>query len=427
MLADGQTVNMGTQTAVVDDTRDDDTVPFSPFSTKTTPEINQECQKVPMMNRTFFARRSWNSFLNLIIFFDREGNEIGYVQSWLMDWRNPFGFPGASLYLKAHVEAAHKGEFGEPTENAYGWTSSNEAPLQLNVTQQAILEAHAEHLRDSGTNAYDVETHEAGRLSLGRFSHRPVAYITGKEDPSGEFLDQLKYFFGGAFIDQVQIKDCKDELLFKTKDNKVSIAGDKVQADSQFETSQTEAANKIVISDFTAPVPVELATMEQKAPCSPFPPFCAQMGLLNWVFHKDEWEGQITEPGYAETINSGSVNVELTSGAATDMRFLLLYSSFLFSNTRWSPVMWYVAWGSLIFLIMALCGCCKCCPCPFWPFRGHMKQDFYILDPESEHLMKTVESESPQESPKSGMFNCCSRKGGGRQIGVTIPGEKGHH
>lgn len=58
------------------------------------------CMIPPLMPQTWFAERKFFSFWNTIALKDRHDNEWAYIETNLFDWANPFGFPGANMYLK---------------------------------------------------------------------------------------------------------------------------------------------------------------------------------------------------------------------------------------------------------------------------------------------------------------------------------------
>jgi len=81
VLAHGQTVVNAGPVSVSNIDGESNNVPLAPFGQKKSPD-EAKCAKTPMMPKTFFAKRKFSAFQNMIIFSDRYGKEFGYVQSW---------------------------------------------------------------------------------------------------------------------------------------------------------------------------------------------------------------------------------------------------------------------------------------------------------------------------------------------------------
>jgi len=106
------------------------------------------------------------------------------------------------------------------------------------------------------------------------------------------------------------------------------------------------------------------------------------------------------------------MNVEITDGASTSMEFLALYTAYMYSNTRWSPLMFYIGWaGAILFCCGCGHGCRICCKKSSKAADGYGKA---ALE-ETQTLMKSARSEA--EEPKSNPWACCSRKTG-RSVGL---------
>jgi len=361
-----------------------------------------------MMPTTFFAKRKWASFLNMIVFTDRFGKEFGYVQSWFIDWKNPFGYPGASFYLKALPSQPRQGVWRlDPTKGTYGWAAPTPAPEGAEgegLSEQDIWEQKQAYMRRHGTNSYDVENQAFLSHWYGNTENRLLAYITGQHS------DQP---FGEPFKDHMYISDCRDKKKMEAHDGSITVhhAG----KDAQFYTKRRNTENLMVISDFSTPT-IELVRVGMKEPCWPFPPFCAQMGMFNWFLYGNEWEGQIVQPGYNQTVGNGFLGIQMTDGAATDMRFLALYSSYQFSNTRWSPLMlllWHLA------VISCCCGCCRCCFFVGPAARKKAEEEYRSALEEREKLMKTMEAEDKKETEGERGWACGTACGRGRTVAPT--------
>lgn len=343
-----------------------------------------DCSHSPPMPPTFFAKRRFGSLLNTIDFSDQFGREFGYVESWFIDWKNPFGYPGASFYLKTITT-----------------TGDRVGSWKLNPGQK-------ESVPNPSANA-------AGVQGTSEKKHQLLASMNGKHAPP----------VGSPTSDEMYVKDCNGVQKFEA--GKKNIHVHKAGKDAQFFTKQVDAENSLVITDFNVPT-IELMRAFMSSSCVPFPPFCAQMGKFNWLIYGSEWEGQIVKPGYNVTAANATLGVAMTDGAATDMRFLALYTSYQFSNTRFSPLMFIV-------VNLVLCVCCvcfiRCCFCEY-RYRSNSNAASSTAQ-EKERLMSTIESpkehnahEAPKEKPpSSGLWNCCSRKGGGG--GRTVSAAPTHH
>lgn len=368
--------------------------------------LNQKCADPPPMPRTFFAKRKWASFLNRVIFYDRFGKEFAHVETHFLDWKNPFGYPGASFFLKALPTEARQGLYRlNPQKGEDGWAAPTPAPgvAAAGPAEEANSTAwdmHQQWVRKHGSASYDVETENAFlHKTYGQSQNRLVASIHTKPSDKNNFFET-------ALSENMLITDCKGHHKFEVygEDDHGTIGRHNAgKNDAQYYTKRRNTENSVIISDFSSPT-VELVRLHMSNPCSPFPPFCQQMGIWNWFIYNLKWGGEIVQPGYNETVGNGFIFVQMTDGAATDMRFLALYSSYQFSNTRWSPLMFIVMWT--LFLI-GICCCCRCC-CNCC--RGAEKKVEEEKE-EAEKLMETVEGELKGEEKKSSIFDCCSRKG----------------
>lgn len=241
-------------------------------------------------------------------------------------------------------------------------------------------------------------------------THTMAAFMVGShEGPTGS-----------PFADDMTIRDCRGRATAKAFHGKLIFREAK---DSRYYQERHNTENVLVVRDLGTP-PTDLVRITNKEPCRPFPPFCAGMGDYNWAIHGSEWMGEILNYG-KETTMAGltkvfgpetSLKITSGSGQADDMRFLFLYSSYQFSNTRWSPLM-NIIW-TILFLAPLVC-CCWCCirccqPSP----PGEAASVGY--KGEQETLMQTIESEREglkKTQANSGFFACCSRRGG-REVAV---------
>merc|ERR1712205_131191 len=84
------------------------------------------------------------------------------------------------------------------------------------------------------------------------------------------------------FSDHVYVKDCKGKLKFEANQGKIRDDTSK-GTDAQYHLARKDTENSVIISDFSTPVQ-DLVRISMKEPCNPFPPFCQQMGMWNWLF-----------------------------------------------------------------------------------------------------------------------------------------------
>jgi len=366
-------------------------VPFSPFGQKHAGE-NHKCRKVPSMPKTFYFKRKFASLTNTIILSDHSGKELGYVQSWLLDWKNLFGFPGASFYLHAPPAAPVAGEFSlHPKAGADGWASANQATLAKDVNDQTLLDASLQTQRRQGGGAFRTENVGA---KGGKADNRLVASMTGKRDLSGVFSNEM------------HITDCQGKPLFTAGENNIKVhdAG----KDAKWRTKRSNSANQLFILDEATPAS-EIAEITMEQPCWPFPPFCQHMGKFDWTAHGYEYQGEILAPNFNADLSTGGMEIETAGGAGTDMRFLALYSAYQFSNTRWSPLMLYVGYALLVLFCIGCCGLARClvrCIC------GDGKK----VAEKSKHAEETKTLIQKEEPKKDSIWACCSRKQGPRVV-----------
>jgi len=315
------------------------------------------------MPKRFTAKRKWASFRNIVLFEDQDWIEFGWVHNWLIDWKNPFGFPGADFYLKALPDNGKTGTWRmHPKPGLFGWASQvrNGDSTDNLHGPQSVWSARNEYQRKHGNDNYDVENQKNFlRATYGTTQDRLLAYMHGEHNPKW-FFD---WFGGNPFAEHMYIKDCRDEKKMEANDHSIYLqhAG----RDAQYYTTVKNEENTLHIADFSIPTR-EIVRLRMKAPCVPFPPFCQQMGAENWFIHNQKWSGEITQPGYNESLGNNIIGIHEEASGATDMRFLALYSTFQFSNTRWSPIM---EWLWLIIDILFCICCCQCCfCCSFCPF-----------------------------------------------------------
>lgn len=341
-----------------------------------------QCAVMPRIPQTFVAKRRFFSFLNTIVFEDRHGNEFGFVESWLGDKKNLFGFPGASFYLKAAPTDGDDGLF-----NLEGPTAGQDGTFESSpVTNQ-------------GEGAQGESTWGSFFRSVrGDQNHRLAGFMVGNQEPPN----------GRPWLDQMEIRDCKGDVTAKAEDGALIIRG---AIDAQYHQRRTNTENEVVVEDLGQP-PQELVRITMKEPCKPFPPFCAQMGVWNWFLHGYSWEGRIMRPGSSNTMAGlgAMLDIQVSSGAAEDVRFLTLYSAYQFSNTRWSPFMNWIWW--ILFFSPIVC----CCWRSWWGCWRLGDSPKVEQQEETQKLMQTQEVEMgtkvPEEKQSTGGFMaCCSRRG----------------
>lgn len=197
------------------------------------------------------------------------------------------------------------------------------------------------------------------------------------------------------------IRDCQGQAIAKAFDGRLMFRNAK---DSTYEQKRSNTENALIIRDLGNP-PTDLIRITMKEPCRPFPPFCAQMGMWNWFIHGYTWQGDLLTPGWQQNMG-GFIGISMSSGEAEDMRFLTLYSTYTFSNIRWSPFMTY------FFLACLLCGCGCCCYCCCW---RSSEPEPEAKNEETMKLMQTkeIECEAPvvEKQPAPSLLACCSRRG----------------
>lgn len=369
------------------------------------PTSKNKCVEVPMMPTTFTAKRKFASFLNVIVFYDAKGEEFGFVESWMIDWKNPFGYAGASFYLKAPPKSPTQGIWAiDPLRGEDGWKLlATPAPASGDLKEEEadMWKKQEEYDREHGTkSAIAPGNHGFMHGIFGDHQNRLSAYITGDQGGSG---------VGSPFNDLMVVRDCQANVKFYAGDGEIREIESGV--DAKYEAKPANTENTLSIKDRGTPA-VELVRLIQKEPCSPFPPFCAQMGMWNWFLHGEQWEGQIVQPGYNQSVASSlGLTIKMTDGAATDIRFLTLYSAYQFSNTRWSPLMMIVM---NILLVGCCLGCCRCCFTEADSAKAAAAKLSQQAREETEMLMKTTEAQetqAQQQQKPDGWMACCSRRG----------------
>jgi hypothetical protein len=242
---------------------------------------------------------------------DRKNNEWGYVTSKFWDWSgNPFGYPGARLYLK----------------------------------------------RD-GANQRGLEPGNKGQAWKDQFLN-----VWGANEV---LLAESKMNF---MQDNSEIKDCKGGNVITTDNNQIFDAH-KAKAGYYLTSSDIER-NQAIMYDLSMP-PQALVRMEQSEPCSPFPPFCSRLDAFR-LFPAGKWDGEIVQKGYGQTLGT-VVSVTMAANGASDMRFLALYGVHLFAPTRFSPLVNWILFGLLVSCCCCGCTCTYKCLCgtgPVFPLFG---------------------------------------------------------
>lgn len=366
----------------------------------------EECAKMPAIPQIFHARRVFFSFFNTIVFTDRHNNEFGFVESWAGDSKNPLGFAGASFYLKAEPVPP-----ADSVWNMAGPTAGEDGTFNQPLTHEALAKNEQQMLGGDSAighgnlrNYDDQKTAtEAGRgwfdTILRAFStqnhHRLAAFMVG--DQSGGANPFAK-------ADVMTVRDCKGRAQVKAYDGKLIFRDAK---DAQYYQKVRNTENSLIVTDLGNP-PRDLVRVVQKQPCSPFPPFCAQMGMWNWFLHGTKWDGEVVVAGTNNDMSSllgadATMTVSMSSGEAEDMRFLTLYTAYQFSNTRWSPFMNWV-WVFLVVCPLLCCiyGCC--CRGGGSPPKAERE--------ETQKLMETKEAPKEKKEEKRTFMACCSRFGG---------------
>jgi len=303
------------------------------------------CAKLPMMPVRFIAKRKFFALLNTIVFYDQLGNELGIVQSRLIDWNNLYGYPGASFYVTAAPRAPDDGAGAinpKPSSNFYSIANSTR--------------------------------------------HRLVGSIIGSNaTPSA---------------DTVQIRDCHSKPRFSVNTGVVTSHGVRdstyYMSEGYYITTWSQR-NTLIFEDLGVPAQ-RMVELSMETPC--IPPFCSRMGPgAGFIWFGWSWKGRIVQRGYNQSVSAGLMSLQMTSGAATDMEFLALYSSFQFSNTRWAPLL------VVTFFVLLLAFCCTCiCGCCCTAAT--------LLDEPEEEAGEETERLLEEEEPAStSVFACCVRRG----------------
>lgn len=390
---EGLQVEQGTGSAF--SSQDDWAPGFAGSSTRSS------CVKMPAIPQIWTAERVFFSFFNTVKFMDRNGKEFGYVQSWASDWKNIFGYAGASFYLKTTESQGSDGiwRIDGPTTGEDGTFA--DSPL----TQEGLADNEQQMFGDTNLGQGSQVRQEQGRgwwdlLFRGTTDqhHRLAAFMVGSHEGP----------VGNPFKDDMTIRDCNGQAQVKVTDGKLVFRNAK---DARVIQQQRNTQNTLILRDSGEP-PMDLVRVTAKESCKPFPPFCAQMGQWNWFIHANEWEGHIVTPGSTNDMGSSIKNVipdltltvSMSSGESEDIRFLTLYSAYQFANTRWSPFMNWVWW--LLVVIPLFC-------CLFRCFCGSREEKPTTNIEETEKLMQTQEAqEKLPEKREGGFLACCSRRGG---------------
>lgn len=379
-------------------------------------EDEKECVKTPDMPALFYFKRKWAAFFNIIEVKDRYDHDIGFVQTWLFNWKDPFGYPGATFYLKSHKKKAKDGIWElHPQRGADGWGGNASSMTSLNLRRQ-------EELGDEEEEGFidKLKSFFFGNYGWSK-SNRFSGTITGKF---------------GFFNSDMSIMDCNgDEIVHawrmtaaqrwynsvfkKSKLNYLNdygtirnfVSGKEVKG-GRYYTKESATANVLTIQDNARPA-VDLARIDMPETCNPFPPFCAKMGTFAWFWYGDAWEGRIVQPGYNDTLGGlFDLSIRATAGSGTDMRFLTLYSAYQFSNTRWSPLM-----GLIVNIaILSCCGClCWSCCATAPPPKSEPREESEttkLIDAEMSGGGSIAEGIAASDQYTGSPWNCCTRRGG---------------
>merc|ERR1719272_1492268 len=157
---------------------------------------SSECVKMPQIPQIFRAKRTFFSFFNTIVFEDRHGKEFGFVESWFGDWKNPFGYPGASFFPKAEPSEGQDGvwNINGPTTGEDGTFAANDELTQEGLAQNEDDMFGTESQNGQTLNTNQVNNNQVQSENSGGFfehffrgfskndHHRLAAFMVGKHD-----------------------------------------------------------------------------------------------------------------------------------------------------------------------------------------------------------------------------------------------------
>lgn len=317
--------------------------------------FNQKvCPEVPLMPQRFILRRNFWGLRNTIEVRDRKGVLILTLRTKWFEWGHldrAWRFSGANLYKEK--EGALK----------RGW----------------------------GLNAFQTSDHEFMGSSSG------IPY-------------------------DLEIKDCNGVVTSKTGNvNQIySDAGMLNRAGFFTITTREPESNEAVIFGLGTDAEA-LVKFEQREPCWLWPmctslPDRGWLALAPWVAR--EWTGEVLQKGYGQQlgqfetgskVDGDGFSENMGANAATDMKFLALWSLHVFGATKFSPAQQWLMGLTSLFL-MTYC-CAHCC----FP----KKEPARILPVEEE----VYASSYPDGSMKySSPWNCCSRQKQSASYARTIQG-----
>jgi len=381
-------------------------------------QITKKCLKTPMMPQTFFAERRFASFLNTIVFSDHRGREFGYVKSWFMDWQNPFGYAGASFYMRVPDE--------DPADVGGVWTMDpDRATMSFEKSQEIGAMPETSAMTAAEAEVWEKKMNWDYRHGVGAKynGYWHVGSMHGVHDASSLLINTswAKIAAGHPQVDQMDILDCHGKLTTQAQNGELTSHS---YEDATYYVDQTGPANQLIFQDLSIPKQ-GVAELIMKAPCQPFPPFCAGMGMSGWFLYGSKWEGRITQQGYNVTTGISGLKEIVGAGAAADMTFLTLYSSYQYSNTRWSPLM-FILMNALLPLL-CLCCCIRHCFCTTASYTARKvapeEKGWHQVDEETQKLMTTKEWAEEWDhggwDPKptsTGLWGSCCRRPGGSTI-----------
>lgn len=426
--------------------------PVNTFSENTEAETDQKCVKhTPPLPEKFYAHRKFTSFFNTIVFKDMGGREFGFVESHFIDWKNPFGFPGATFYLKDTPALPRMGVWHmNATRGSYGWgqagtnaatpppgsatsincggnyaascadcaiaggaaTCHGECVWHYNTCQLAVQCTELTTLAQCKTstqcawvnNACQVnlwpDYHEANEQqssdaynvenekALNRGTYGHQQNRRAAEMKARGRNEGVESIFTTPFDFDMIIKDCNGNELFTATDDHI-LRVHNAGKESSIITQRGDSENVLLVQDRSIPVK-DLIRVSMEEPCWPlFPPFCQQMGKSEWSLHPSIlWQKDFEGRVIEPEYNQSTANNFINLEFKDGGATDMRFIT-LYSAYQFSNTRFspLMTWINWILSLFCICVCCQCCCVPL-PSRELRADE---IREEQEKLMGTIE------------------------------------